>query len=65
MKKIGKVFSFFGWRATLGVALWVFWAAELNFRGALGYPGGLIRLTIRWEGYIIGFKDKNVRGRLT
>ena len=44
--------------------------------GVLGYPdynngvlevirGVLIRLTIRWEGYIIGFKNKNVRGQPT
>ena len=39
-----------------------FWVAKQVFWGALGYLGVLIRLTIRWEGHILGFKDKNVRG---
>ena len=40
MKKIGEVFSFFGWRATLALLNRCFGVSELNFRDAMCYLGG-------------------------
>ena len=36
MEKIGEAFSFFGWRATLGLLNRCFGVSELNLRDALG-----------------------------
>ena len=40
MKKIGEVFSFFGWRATSGLLNRCFGVPELNSRDAMGCQGG-------------------------